>query len=65
MHLIGHFPSEDLEVSFCYGQKIKLEVERMSNTALRAEVQDANNTHMVFANEEHEKFYYEKLKQAR
>ena len=29
----------------------------MNNTALRAEAQSANNTHMVFANEEHEKFY--------
>ena len=37
----------------------------MNNTALRAEAQSANNTHMVFANEEHEKFYYEKLEQAR
>ena len=37
----------------------------MNNTALRAGAQSANNTHMVFANEEHEKFYYEKLKQAR
>ena len=33
----------------------------MNNTALRAEAQSANNTHMVFANEEHEKFYFEKL----
>ena len=33
----------------------------MNNTALRAEAQSADNTHMVFANEEHEKFYYEKL----
>ena len=37
----------------------------MNNTALRAGAQSANNTHMVFANEEHEKFYYEKLRQAR
>jgi len=37
----------------------------MNNTALRAGTQSANNTHMVFANEEHEKFYYEKLEQAR
>ena len=37
----------------------------MNNTALRAEAQSANNTHMVFANEEHEMFYYEKLEQAR
>ena len=37
----------------------------MNNTALRAGAQSANNTHMVFANEEHEKFYYEKLEQAR
>ena len=35
----------------------------MNNTALRAEAQSANKTHMVFANEEHEKFYYEKLGQ--
>lgn len=34
---------------------IKLEVERMNNTALRAEVQSAENTHMVFLNGEHEK----------
>ena len=31
----------------------------MNNTALRAEAQSADNTHMVFASEEHEKFYYE------
>ncbi len=37
----------------------------MNNTALRAEAQSANNTHMVFANDEHEKFYFEKLGQAR
>lgn len=37
----------------------------MNNTALRAGAQSTNNTHMVFANEEHEKFYYEKLEQAR
>ena len=37
----------------------------MNNTALRAEAQSVNNKHMVFADEEHEKFYYEKLKQAR
>ena len=37
----------------------------MNNTALRAEAQSVNNTHMVFANDEHETFYYEKLKQAR
>ena len=37
----------------------------MNNTALRAGAQSANNTHMVFANKEHEKFYYEKLEQAR
>ncbi len=37
----------------------------MNNTALRAGAQSANNTHMVFANEEHEKFYFEKLEQAR
>lgn len=37
----------------------------MTDTALRAVAQSANNTHMVFANEEYEKFYYEKLEQAR
>ena len=37
----------------------------MNNTALRAQAQSANNTHMVFANEEHEKFYFEKLEQVR
>ncbi len=37
----------------------------MTNTALRAGAQSANNKHMVFANEEHEKFYFEKLEQAR
>ncbi|MDE6433418.1 MAG: hypothetical protein K2L07_04245 [Lachnospiraceae bacterium] len=37
----------------------------MNNTALRAEAQSANNTHMVFADKEHERFYYEKLAQAR
>ncbi len=35
----------------------------MNNTALRAGAQSADNTHMVFANKEHEKFYYEKLEQ--
>ncbi len=29
----------------------------MNNTALREKVPSANNKHMVFANEEHEKFY--------
>ncbi len=37
----------------------------MNNTALRAGAQSANNTHMVFTDEEHERFYYEKLEQAR
>ena len=37
----------------------------MNNTAVRAEAQSADNTHMVFYNSEHEKFYYEKLGQAR
>lgn len=37
----------------------------MNNTALRAGAQSANNTHMVFTDSEHEKFYYEKLEQAR
>ncbi len=37
----------------------------MNNTALRAEAQSANNTHMVFVNEEHEEFFYEKLEQAK
>ena len=37
----------------------------MNNTALRAEAQSANNKHMVFNSEEHEKFYYEKLEQVR
>lgn len=37
----------------------------MSNTALRAGAQRADNTHMVFVNEEHKRFYYEKLEQAR
>ena len=37
----------------------------MNNTALRAGAQSSNNTHMVFADEEHEKFYIEKLGQAR
>lgn len=51
----------------------------MANTALRAAAQSATShkesvtygdhpydiTHMVFADEEHEKFYYEKLGQAR
>ena len=37
----------------------------MNNAALRAEAQSANNTHMVFANEEHEKFYFEQLEKAR
>lgn len=42
----------------------------MTNTALRAtaqyaQVQSTENSHMVFADREHEKFYYEKLEQAR
>ena len=37
----------------------------MNNTALRAEVQSTSNTHMVFANEKHDKFYFEKLEQVR
>jgi len=36
----------------------------VTNTALRAGAQSANNTHMVFANEKHKKFYEEKLAQA-
>ena len=42
-----------------------MEESIMTNTALRAGAQSANNTHMVFANENHEKFYFEKLEQAR
>ncbi len=45
--------------------KSKRRVQNMNSTALRAEAQSADNTHMVFANEEHEKFYFEKLEQAR
>ena len=37
----------------------------MNNTALRAGAQSANNKHMVFYDEEYEKFYYEKLEQVR
>ena len=43
----------------------------MNSTALRANTQlcsvvpSTNNTHMVFADEQHEKFYYEKLEQIR
>ena len=37
----------------------------MTDTALRAGAQSANNTHMVFADKEHENFYFEKLGQAR
>lgn len=37
----------------------------MTNTALRAEVQSADNTHMVFKDNKHEEFYYEKLEQVR
>ncbi len=29
----------------------------MNNTAIKAVAQSANNTYMVFTNEEHEKFY--------
>ena len=36
----------------------------MNNTALRAGAKSANKTHMVFTDEEHERFYYEKLEQA-
>ena len=36
----------------------------MNNTALRAEAPSASNKHMVFANEEHKRFYEEKLAQA-
>jgi len=34
----------------------------VTNTALRAGAQSADNTHMVFANEEHEKFYIDDYK---
>jgi len=37
----------------------------MNNTAVRAEALSANETHMVFVNEEHERFYREKLAQVR
>lgn len=37
----------------------------MNNTAVSAQVQGTDNRHMVFKDEEHEKFYYEKLAQAR
>jgi hypothetical protein len=37
----------------------------LATTGAERRPQCANNTHMVFANEEHEKFYYEKLEQAR
>ncbi len=37
----------------------------MNNTAVSAQVQGTDNTHMVFKDEEHEKFYYGKLAQAR
>ena len=33
--------------------------------SVKSRAQSANNTHMVFADGEHEKFYYEKLEQAR
>jgi len=41
-----------------------MEESIMTDTALRAGAQSASNTHMIFANEEHEKFYYEKPGQA-
>ncbi len=54
------------EVSFLlWSNNIRMEENIMTDTALRAGAQSANITHMVFANEEHEKFYYEKLEQAR
>ena len=37
----------------------------LATTEAERRPQSANNTHMVFANEKHEKFYYEKLEQAR
>lgn len=37
----------------------------LATTGAKRRPQSADNTHMVFANEEHEKFYYEKLGQAR
>lgn len=37
----------------------------MNNTALRAGAQNTDNIHMVFIDSKHEKFYYEKLEQAR
>lgn len=37
----------------------------MNNITLRAGAQSVNNIYMVFANKEHEKFYYEKLEQVR
>ncbi len=36
-----------------------------ATTGARRRPQSVDNTHMVFANEEHEKFHYEKLGQAR
>ena len=70
MLLKGHFPRCG-ECPFSVvmvknkNQKIKRRVQNMNSTAVRAEAQSANNKHMVFNNEEHEKFYYEKLEQAR
>ena len=37
----------------------------MTSTALRASTQGVNNTHMVFMDEEHERFYYGKLRQVK
>ena len=37
----------------------------MSNAAIGAEMQGAGNTHIIFADESHKRFYYEKLEQAR
>ena len=39
-----------------WSNNIRMEEIIMTDTALRAGAQSANITHMVFANEEHEKF---------
>ena len=67
LYLQGHFSKRNFrEMSFLlWSNNIRMEESIMTNTALRAGAQSANITHMVFANEEHEKFYYEKLEQAR
>ena len=54
LYLQGHFSKRDFrEMSFLlWSNNIRMEESIMTDTALRAGAQSANNTHMVFANDE-------------